>query len=224
MLKAKRIAVLTIKNDFGATTGAAFIERAKKLGAEVVSEQVYPLGEKEFSPYLTKIKEQNVDLIYHTSYYNEGALISRKARQLGITAKLEGTEGIDSPKFLELAGPAAEGVTFTTNLNRDDPRPEVQGFLKKYKAKTGTDADMVGASAYDAVKILARGIEQAGTDPKAICAALTNLRDYPAITGKISRFTKGEVTKPVQIQVVKDGKIRSLTTIDNPEVITPPVQ
>jgi hypothetical protein len=32
----------------------------KKLGAEVVSEQVYP-GEKEFSPYLTKIKEQNVD-------------------------------------------------------------------------------------------------------------------------------------------------------------------
>ncbi|MGH7317203.1 MAG: ABC transporter substrate-binding protein [Candidatus Rokuibacteriota bacterium] len=222
--KAKRIAVLTIKNDFGATTGAAFIERAKKLGAEVVSEQIYPLGEKEFSPYLTKIKEQNVDLVYHTSYYNEGSLITRKARELGITAKLKGTEGIDSPKFLELAGAAAEGVTFTTNLNRDDPRPEVQAFLRKYKAKTGTEADMVGASAYDAVRILARGIEQAGTDARAICGALTNLKDYPAITGKIARFTKGEVTKPVQIQVIKDGKIRSLGTIDNPEVITPPVQ
>lgn len=221
---AKRIAVLTIKNDFGATTGAAFIERAKKLGAEVVSEQVYPLGEKEFSPYLTKIKEQNVDLIYHTSYYNEGSLISRKARELGIAAKLEGTEGIDSPKFLELAGPAAEGATFTTNLNRDDPRPEVQNFLKRYKAKTGTEADMVGASAYDAVRILARGIELAGTDAKAICAALAGLTNYPGITGRIARFVKGEVTKPVQIQVIKDGKVRSLTTIDNPEVITPPVQ
>ena len=221
---AKRIAVLTIKNDFGATTGAAFIERAKKLGAEVVSEQVYPLGEKEFSPYLTKIKEQNVDLIYHTSYYNEGSLISRKARELGITAKLEGTEGIDSPKFLELAGPAAEGVTFTTNLNRDDQRPEVQNFLKRYKAKTGTEADMVGASAYDAVRILARGIELAGTDANAICAALTGLTNYPGITGRIAKFVKGEVTKPVQIQVIKDGKVRSLATIDNPEVITPPVQ
>ena len=224
VLGAKRIAVLTIKNDFGATTGAAFIERAKKLGAEVVSEQVYPLGEKEFSPYLTKIKEQNVDLIYHTSYYNEGSLISRKARELGITAKLEGTEGIDSPKFLELAGPAAEGVTFTTNLNRDDQRPEVQNFLKRYKAKTGTEADMVGASAYDAVRILARGIELAGTDAKAICAALTGLTNYPGITGRIAKFVKGEVTKPVQIQVIKDGKVRSLATIDNPEVITPPVQ
>ena len=221
---AKRIAVLTIKNDFGATTGAAFIERARKLGAEVVSEQVYPLGEKEFSPYLTKIKEQNVDLIYHTSYYNEGSLISRKARELGITAKLEGTEGIDSPKFIELAGPAAEGVTFTTNLNRDDARPEVQNFLKRYKAKTGTEADMVGASAYDAVRILAKGIELGGTDAKAICAALTGLTNYPGITGRITKFNKGEVTKPVQIQVIKDGKVRSLATIDNPEVITPPVE
>jgi branched-chain amino acid transport system substrate-binding protein len=221
---AKRIAVLTIKNDFGATTGAAFIERAKKLGADITSEQVYPLGEKEFSPYLTKIKEQNVDLIYHTSYYNEGSLISRKARELGITAKLEGTEGIDSPKFLELAGPAAEGVTFTTNLNRDDSRPEVQSFLKKYKAKTGTEADMVGASAYDAVRILAKGIELGGSDARAICATLAGLTNYPGITGRIVKFVKGEVTKPVQIQVIKDGKVRSLATIDNPEVITPPVQ
>jgi branched-chain amino acid transport system substrate-binding protein len=134
--KAKRIAVLTIDNDFGRVTGAAFIERASKLGAEIVSEQVYKLGEKEFGPYLTKLQGQPIDLIYHTSYYNEGAQITRKARELGIKAQLEGTEGIDSPKFLELAGGAAEGATFTTNLNREDPRPEVQDFLRKYQAKT----------------------------------------------------------------------------------------
>ncbi|OGK81596.1 MAG: hypothetical protein A2X52_04040 [Candidatus Rokubacteria bacterium GWC2_70_16] len=222
--KAKKIAVLTIDNDFGRVTSAAFIERARKLGAEIHSEQVFKFGEKEFGPYLTKLQGQSIDLIFHTSYYNEGAQIVRKAKELGITARQEATEGIDSGIFLQLAGPAAEGVTFTTNLNRDDPRPEVQSYLKKYQAKTGSPADMVGASAYDAVKILARGIEQAGTEAKAICAALTNLRDYPAVTGKISRFVKGEVTKPVQIQIIKDGKVRHFATIDNPEVITPPVQ
>ena len=82
---------------------------------------------------------------------------------------------------------------------------------------------MVGASAYDAVRILARGIEQGGTDAPAICAALTSLKDYHGITGRIARFVKGEVTKPVQIQVIRDGKIRSLAIIDNPDVITPPV-
>lgn len=222
--KAKRIAVLTIDNDFGRVASKAFIERAKKLGAEIVSEQVYPLGEKEFGPYLTKLKDQPIDLIYHTSYYNEGAQIARKTRELGIKAAMEGTEGIDSPKFLELAGAAAEGVTFTTNFNRDDPSPAVQGFLRKYKAKGGVEADMVGASAYDAVRILARGIAEGGTDAKAVCAALTGLRDYQGITGKISGFVKGEVTKPVQIQVVRDGRFRSFGVIDNPEVITPPVQ
>lgn len=222
--KARRIAVLTIKNDFGLVAGQAFIERAKKLGAEIVSEQQYPLGEKEFGPYLTKLKDLPIDLIYHTSYYNEGSLIVRKARELGIKALLEGTEGIDSPKYLELAGAAAEGTTFTTNLNRDDQRPEVQAFLKKYQEKAGVAADMVGASTYDAVKILAKGIEMGGTDAKAICSAITGLKDYPAVTGRISRFTKGEVTKPVQVQIVKDGKVRSLGVIDTPEVITPPVQ
>jgi branched-chain amino acid transport system substrate-binding protein len=222
--KAKRIAVLTVDNDFGRVTGAAFIERAKKLGAEIVSEQIYKLGEKEFGPYLTKLRDQPIDLIYHTSYYNEGAQITRKARELGIKAALEGTEGIDSPKFLELAGAAAEGATFTTNLNRDDPRPEVQSFLKKYQAKAGVGADMVGASAYDAMKLMARGIELGGTEAKAICNAIANLKDYPAVTGTIARFTKGEVTKPVQVQIVKEGKVRSFVTIDNPDVITPPVQ
>lgn len=222
--KAKRIAVLTIDNDFGRVASKAFIERAKKLGAEVVSEQVYPLGEKEFGPYLTKLKDQPIDLIYHTSYYNEGSQIARKAREFGIRAAMEGTEGIDSPKFLELAGPAAEGVTFTTNFNRDDPNPAVQGFLRRYKAKVGVEADMVGASAYDAVKILARGISEGGTDARAICTALANLRDFQGITGKILRFVKGEVTKPVQIQGVRDRKFRSFGVIDNPEVITPPVQ
>jgi hypothetical protein len=68
------------------------------------------------------------------------------------------------------------------------------------------------------------GDRACGTDVKAICAALSGLTHYPGITGRITKFNKGEVTKPVQIQVIKDGKVRSLATIDNPEVITPPVE
>ncbi|MGH7318984.1 MAG: ABC transporter substrate-binding protein [Candidatus Rokuibacteriota bacterium] len=221
LMGARRIAVLTVDNDFGRTASKAFIERAKVLGAEVTSEQVYPLGEKEFSPHLTKIREQNVDGLYHTSYYNEGSQIVRKARELGIRAHVEGSEGVDSPKYLELAGAAAEGTTFTTNLNRDSKNPAVQEFLRKYKAKMGVEGDMVGASVYDAVKILARGIAEGGTDAKGICQALQNLRDFHGITGSISKFIKGEVTKPVQIQIVKDGKFRSFGEITNPDVITP---
>jgi len=224
-LKTTKFAVIYMDNDFGREISAGFKKRAQKLGAAVVAEQVYKFpGEKDFRPYLTRIKDAGPDLIFAAGYYNEAALICRQAKELGVTAQIMGEEGFDSPKYIELAGKDAEGVIIATNLDRDDPRPVVQNFLKNYRQAYKTEADMVGASSYDAFMILASAIEKAGTDRKAIVQALKETKDYNGLTGKIQRFMKGEVVKPVQIQVVKDGQFRRHGIVDNPEVITPPVQ
>ena len=224
-LKAKRIALIFMDNDFGRAISSGFAERAEKLGAAVLTKQMYKFpGEKDFRPFLTRIKEGNPDVIFAAGYYNEAASIVRQSKELGIKSQILGEEGFDSPKFLEIAGPAAEGVIIATNLDRDDPRPLVQNFLKNYRKAYNEDADMVGASSYDAFMILVNAIRKAGTDPKAIQKALLETKDYNGLTGKISRFIQGEVVKPVQIQVVKGGKFRRLGVVDNPEVITPPTK
>jgi branched-chain amino acid transport system substrate-binding protein len=224
-LKAKRISIISMDNDFGRAISAGFAARAEKLGATILTKQMYKFpGEKDFRPYLTRIKEGNPEVIFAAGYYNEAASIVRQSKELEITSQILGEEGFDSPKFLEIAGPAAEGVIIATNLDRDDPRPLVQNFLKNYRKAYNEDADMVGASSYDAFMILVKAIEKAGTDPKAIQKALLETKDYNGLTGKISRFVQGEVVKPVQIQVVKGGKFRRLTVINNPEVITPPTK
>ncbi len=224
-LKAKKVSLIFMDNDFGRALSSGFAERAEKVGAKVLTKQMYKFpGEKDFRPYLTRIKEGNPDLIFAAGYYNEAASIVRQAKELGITSKIMGEEGFDSPKFLEIAGPAAEGVVIATNLDRDDPRPLVQNFLKNYRNAYNEDADMVGASSYDAFMILVNAIKKAGTDPKAIQKALLETKDYNGLTGKISRFVQGEVVKPVQIQVVKGEKFHRLGVVDNPEVITPPTK
>ena len=224
-LKAKKIALIFMDNDFGRAISSGFAERAEKLGAAVLTKQMYKFpGEKDFRPFLTRIKEGNPDVIFAAGYYNEAASIVRQAKELGIKSQILGEEGFDSPKFLEIAGPAAEGVIIATNLDRDDPRPLVQNFLKNYQKAYNEDADMVGASSYDAFMILVNAIRKAGTNPKAIQKALLETKDYNGLTGKISRFVQGEVVKPVQIQVVKGGKFRRLGVVDNPEVITPPTK
>ncbi|RLB00655.1 MAG: ABC transporter substrate-binding protein, partial [Deltaproteobacteria bacterium] len=206
-LKAKRIAVLTMDNDFGRALSAGFVKRAKELGAQIVSHQVYSLREEDYTPFLTKVKESKPEVLFTSGYYKQAGLICRQAKDLGLNVQILGEEGFDSPKFLEIAGDAAEGVIIVTNLNRDDPRPKVQRFLKTYRELYGVDADMVGASSYDAFMIVCYAIEKAGTDPKAIRQAIADLRDYDAITGKIRRFNAiGEVTKPVQVQIVRGGK------------------
>lgn len=224
-LKAKRISLIFMDNDFGRAISSGFADRAEKLGATILTKQMYKFpGEKDFRPFLTRIKEGKPDLIFAAGYYNEAASIVRQAKELGIRSKIMGEEGFDSPKFLEIAGPAAEGVIIATNLDRDDPRPLVQNFLKNYRKAYVEDADMVGASSYDAFMILVKAIEKAGTDPKAIQKALLETKDHNGLTGKISRFIQGEVLKPIQIQVVKKGKFHRLGVMNNPEVITPPTK
>lgn len=225
VLKFKRPAVIYMDNDFGREISAGFIKRAQKRGATIVAQQVYKFpGEKDFRPYLTRIKAAKPDVIFAAGYYNEAALIVRQAKELGITVQILAEEGFDSPKFIELAGKDAEGVIIATNLDRDDPRPVVQNFLKNYKATYGIDPDMVGASSYDAFMILVNAIQRAGTDRRAVIKALMEIKNYNGLTGKLSRFVKGEVVKPVQFQIVKDGRFHRHGVVDNPQIITPPVQ
>lgn len=226
VLKSKSPAVINMDNDFGREISAGFIKRVEKLGAKVVAQQIYKFpGEKDFRPFLTRIKDAKPDLIFAAGYYNEAALIVRQAKELGIAVQILAEEGFDSPKFIELAGKDAEGVIIATNLDRDDPRPVVQNFLKNYRQSFGIDPDMVGASSYDAFMILVSAIDRAGSiDRRAVVKALLDTKDYNGLTGKITRFLKGEVVKPVQFQIVKDGKFRRHGVVDNPEVITPPTQ
>ena len=224
VINGKKVAILTIDNDFGAALTEGFKSHAKDLGLEIVLEEKYPLGETEFRPIIGKIKEANPDVIYATAYYNEAANFVSQAKDEGLKATIVGQEGYDSPKFIELAGPAAEGVIITTDLNRDSERPMTKTFLTEYKKAYGEDADMVGASAFDAVQLIAYAIKTAGsTDPDAMVKALMNLKDFEdAATGPFFRYTpEREMVRPIGAQVVKDGAFHFYHEFTDPDLITP---
>jgi len=225
MLKGKRIALLTSDNDFGRTLVEGFkaylADHAQ--GAQVVSEQTYPMAEKDFKAYLSKIKEANPDVLFSSGYYFQTGPVVKQAREMGLNVQVIGEEGADSPKFLEIAGPAAEGFVIVTNLNRDDPRPAVQEFIKTFEARYRIQPDMVGASAYDAFMIIVEAIRKANsTEGPAVQKAIAATKDYNGLTGVLKGFTDiGEVVKDVQVQVVKDGRFRQLGVISDPALITP---
>ncbi len=223
MLHAKRIAVLTMDNDFGRALSKGFVREARKNGAKIVANLSFALGEKDMTPFLTKIKSLGCDLIYCTGYYSEGALTVKQAKQLGIKAQILGQEGFDSPMFLKIAGKAANGTIITTDLNRDDKRPIARWFIDTYRKRYHMEPDMVGASSFDAVYVLAEAIRNAkSTEPSKIRNALAHIKDFNGVTGRIKGFTAGgEVIKPVQIQKVVDGRFTYFGVVDKPDIITP---
>ena len=70
LLKAKKIALIVSDNDFGTTLAQGFDEYlAKHPEAKIVSQQKYPMSEKDFNPYLSKMKEANPDVVLFSGYY-----------------------------------------------------------------------------------------------------------------------------------------------------------
>jgi branched-chain amino acid transport system substrate-binding protein len=225
LLKGKKIAVLTSDNDFGKTMAAgfkAYMDSGDAKGSSVVSWQTYPMSEKDYKPYLSKIKAENPDVIFSGGYYFQSGPMVKQAREMGINAQFVGEEGADSPEFVEIAGKASEGFVIVTNLNRDDKRPVVQTFLKEYKDQFKIAPDMVGASAYDAFMIICESMKRANSlDGATVQKAIMAVNNYNGLTGMIRGFHNGEVVKDVQVQVVKNGEFRFKGVVTDPKLIQP---
>ncbi len=221
-LGAKRIALLVMDNDFGVSLAKSFKEEAKKLGAEIVFEEKFAVGEKDFRPILTKIKEIDPDVIYATGYYFNASKIVTQAKELGIYQTIIGQEGYDSPLFIELSkNHAANGTVITTDLDRDSEDPFVQWFIKTYEEKFGRPADMVAASAFDAVMILSKAIEKGGKSSEGIRKALLEIEDFKSVTG-FKHFTKDrEAVREVVCQVILNDSFHRFCIIDDPNIVTP---
>jgi len=220
-LGAKRISILAVDIDFGKTLAGSFTDYVTKNGAQVVSLDKFGMGETEFAPVITKIKETvKPDLLYIACYPAHGTEIVRQVRKQGLSVKILGTEGIDSVQFLDVAKSDANGVIITTNMDRDSKQKAVQDYIKGYKAKYGMEPDMVGASTYDAFETLFKVIADVGTNPARMRDSIKALKGFETVTGRLIEYAPTRVAvKPVTIQIVKDGGFRFFDEVTDEKII-----
>lgn len=222
ILHKKKVVMITLQNDFGQSLADGFEEMAPTYGIKIVGSYQYSMKDRQFGSIVAKVKADDPEAIYASGYYFTAGPLVSQLRAAGVTCPIIGQEGYDSQKFIEIAGPAAEGVIITTSLDRDSTVPETADFIKAFEKQAGFKSDMVAASGHTAVKVAADAIQRAGsTAPDKILAALktTNLK---VSTGTIRFNALGEVMKAVQIQVVKDGNWHHYAVIDDPVLLAPP--
>jgi len=222
ILGKKKVVIITLQNDFGKSLADGFKSKAADYGIEIINEYEYSMKDRQFGSIVAKVKADNPDAIYASGYYFTAGPLVSQLRTAGVTVPIIGQEGYDSQKFIEIAGPASEGVIITTSLDRDSDVPETRNFIMDFEKKAGFKADMVAASAHTAILVAADALKRAGsTDPEALRKAIaaTHLN---ASTGTISFNSLGEVMKAVQNQVVKDGNWHRHSVIDDPALLAPP--
>ena len=218
----KRVAMITLNNDFGKSLAAGFKEKAADFGIGIAGEYEYSIKDREFGPIVSKVKSDDPDAIYASGYFFTAGPLVRQIRAAGIAAPVIGQEGYDSQKFIEIAGPDAEGVIITTSLDRDSSNPITQAFIEGFEEKAGYPTDMVAASAHTAVLVMAEALKKTGAGDRAALRDAIAGSSVDASTGHISFNALGEVKKDVQIQVVKDGAWRHYAVISDPVLLAPP--
>ena len=201
-LHAKRVAMLRdTKNDYSVGMAGVFTETFAREGGTVSGTFDYSEGDNDFRSQLTAAAATKPEAIFLPGYYADVAQIVSQARDLGITLPLFGGGGWDSPKMVEIAGKSAEGCWFVSGVRSASPQ-----FVEKFRKRYGRDPDSANAQVYDAVSIVAKAIAIGGNDRKKVRDAIAATRDYPGASGMITIQPNGDVSKPLGVFRIIDGK------------------
>jgi branched-chain amino acid transport system substrate-binding protein len=208
-LHAKRVALLTsINSPYSVGLSNVLRERFTALGGEIVAEQKYAEGDKDFRAQLTAIRTAAPDVVAATGFYTEAALICIQARSLGLDVPVIGGDGWEAPQLTALGGKSVEGTYYSTYFSAQNNAPEVQAFVKRYQARwNGETPEGVSALGYDAMYLIAAAMEKSGTtDGPKLRDAIASTKNFPGVTGKTTIDEKRNSSKAAVMLVVKNGR------------------
>ncbi|TWS94080.1 ABC transporter substrate-binding protein [Streptococcus sp. sy018] len=187
----------------------------KSYKGEVVVEETFASGDKDFQAALTKVKDKEFDAIVMPGYYTETGLITKQAREMGIDKAILGPDGFNDPQFVETAGAAntnnvyyVSGYSTSTSLTEKS-----SAFVKAYKEKYGTEPNMFAALSYDSVYMVAEAAKGAKTS-KDVATNLASLKDFEGVTGKFTVDANHNPAKTALVVSLKDGKEASATSVE----------
>lgn len=203
----KKLAVAYLNTDWGIVTKKFFIEKATQLEAEIIAEEPYLDGAKDFKGLIEKIRAAKPDVLFLSSMVPDAAGICRQKKESGWNEViLMGAIPLHTPEFIQLAGDAAENVLISSMFFPKDPRKEVQDFVNAYKKPYNRIPDWFAAIAYDSMELLAEALKKGNADRKSIHEALSNIKNFSGVTGKITFGKHGDVVREYLLLHVKNGE------------------
>jgi branched-chain amino acid transport system substrate-binding protein len=223
-LKAKgltKVALLTASDSFG-KDGLGWLEKlAPEFGISFAAKESFGPSDTDMTAQLTKIRSTAPQAIITWTIGPVGSIVAKNKVQLGIAIPLFQCHGLPDPKYVELAGKASEGdrmpatkLMVAETLPSSDPQKKVIAeFIHLYRDVYKHDKEFPinthSGYAWDAIAIVADAMKKAGTDPKALRAAIEQTKGYVGVSGVYNLTAEDHnglgVDSMVMVQV-KNGK------------------
>jgi len=206
----KKVALLYGNDDVFTKSGFDTMKKvAEELKLNILTIETFQKGQADYKAQLTKIKGLNPDAVFCSALYEEGAVILSQARKTGIKVPFVGGNGFNSPKVIEIAKDAAEGLVVATPWFADRNDPRVKAFVARYEKAYGKKPDQFAAQAYDALYIMAEALKKAGkADREKLRDALAGIRNFDGVLGRFSFDADRDVVMEPNVLIIKNGKFQ----------------
>jgi branched-chain amino acid transport system substrate-binding protein len=197
-VKAKniqKVALITASDGFGRDGRGWLTKLAPQYGVEIVTEESFEPRDADMTTQLTKIKASPAQAVVCWTIGPAGSIVAKNVKQLAITLPLIQCHGLPDPKYIELAGAAAEGsIMPSTKLmaweqlsDRDPQKKVIAEFVRLYTQQYRYDRQFPinthSGYAWDAVYIIANAMKTAGTDAARLRDAIEQTKNYVGVSG-----------------------------------------
>ncbi len=187
----KTIGIISVENAYGQSGKEQLLAQAPKFGLQVVRSETFGGKDSDMTAQLTKIRKENPDAIVCWGTNPGPAVVAKNLKQLEMDIQLYQSHGVASPKFIELAGNAAEDTLLPTGkilvadlLAESDPQKQVlTEYVTAYENKYDTAVSGFGGYAYDAMYLLAKALDGTGGDRAQIRKNLENIKGHAGVSG-----------------------------------------
>lgn len=194
--KLTAIALISGTDAFGKSMRDQCVAVAPKAGISIAHEETYGPRDSDMTPQLTNIRNKaGVQAVINPGFGQGPAIVTRNYHQLGIKLPLYQSHGVASKQFIDLAGPAAEGVRLPAaalliadKLPGNDPQKSVVvNYSRTYQTKTGQPVSTFGGHAYDGFMILIEAMQRAkSADPSKVRDEIERTKGYVGTGGIVN--------------------------------------
>ncbi|MGQ9663680.1 MAG: ABC transporter substrate-binding protein, partial [Kiritimatiellia bacterium] len=180
-LGINKIGIVASSDGFGNAGKQQLEAMAPEYGLQVVISEVYDKAATDLTDIMTKVKGAGVEAVVNWSIVPAQSIVAKNMKQIGLNVPLFQSHGFGNIKYVQQAGEAAEGIIFPAGrllvadvLPDDHPQKAVLTQYKQdYEAAYKEDVSTFGGHAYDAIMIVVKAIENAGsTDRDTVRDAL----------------------------------------------------
>lgn len=204
------VALTYISNDWGVGLAEVFKKAYTAAGGKIVGEFGHDEGKSDYRAEVLKLKNMGAATVVNLTYVKEAATFLKQSKQAGFAPQWIMASAARSPKLIELAGDAANGVIGTYPKV---PRGAAafKAYADGFKAAYPDDKlPIFGGYNWDMVMVAAKAIEMAKSyTADAVQAAMPAAgKAYDGATGNKTFDKNGDIVDATYgAWTVKDGKI-----------------